>query len=42
MNHQQWKEWVNLLAYEELDAERKNLTEDHLNACGHAVRNWNS
>ena len=33
MNHQQWKEWVNLLAYEELDAERKNLTEDHLNAC---------
>jgi len=33
MNHQQWKEWVNLLAYEELDTERKRLTEDHLNGC---------
>jgi hypothetical protein len=33
MNHQQWKEWVNLLAYEELDGERKQLTEDHLNGC---------
>jgi hypothetical protein len=33
MNHQQWKEWVNLLAYEELDTERKSLTEDHLNGC---------
>ena len=29
MNHQQWKEWVNLLAYEELDVERKRLTEEH-------------
>jgi hypothetical protein len=33
MNHQQWKEWINLLAYEELDAERTSLTEDHLNGC---------
>ena len=40
MNHQQWKEWVNLMAYEELDAERKHLTEEHLNGCGSCREDW--
>ncbi|MCI0442047.1 HEAT repeat domain-containing protein [bacterium] len=40
MNHQQWKEWVNLLAYEELDAERKRLTEEHIKDCGSCREDW--
>lgn len=40
MNHQQWKEWVNLLAYEELDAERKRLTEEHIKDCGSCREEW--
>ncbi len=40
MNHQQWKEWVNLLAYEELDAERKRLTEEHLKDCVSCREEW--
>lgn len=40
MNHQQWKEWVNLLAYEELDAERKSLTEEHLKDCVSCREEW--
>ena len=40
MNHQQWKEWVNLLAYEELDAERKRLTEEHIKDCASCREDW--
>jgi HEAT repeats len=40
MNHQQWKEWVNLLAYEELDAERKRLTEEHMKDCVSCREDW--
>jgi HEAT repeats len=40
MNHQQWKEWVNLLAYEELDAERKRLTEAHIKDCASCREDW--
>jgi hypothetical protein len=40
MNHQQWKEWVNLLAYEELDAERKRLTEEHMKDCVSCREEW--
>ncbi len=40
MNHQQWKEWVNLMAYEELDAERKRLTEEHIKDCASCREDW--
>ncbi len=40
MNHQQWKEWINLLAYEELDAERKRLTEEHMKDCVSCREEW--
>jgi hypothetical protein len=40
MNHQQWKEWINLLAYEELDAERKRLTEEHIKDCASCREEW--
>ena len=40
MNHQQWKEWVNLLAYEELDAEKKRLTEEHIKDCASCREEW--
>lgn len=40
MNHQQWKEWINLMAYEELDAERKRLTEDHMKDCASCREEW--
>jgi hypothetical protein len=40
MNHQQWKEWLNLMAYEELDAERKRLTEEHMKDCVSCREEW--
>jgi hypothetical protein len=40
MNHQQWKEWLNLMAYEELDAERKRLTEEHMKDCASCREEW--
>jgi hypothetical protein len=40
MNHQQWKEWLNLMAYEELDTERKRLTEEHMKDCASCREEW--
>jgi predicted anti-sigma-YlaC factor YlaD len=40
MNHQQWKEWLNLMAYEELDAEKKRLTEEHMKDCVSCREEW--
>lgn len=40
MNHQQYKEWLTLLAYEELEGDQKNQIEEHLSGCEECRHDW--